>query len=761
MNRKSKKKRVVVLVTVGALVPVALLLAASGAWAGPDARGLVGPLAPAAVVSNTLTYQGRLLDAGGEPVDGSRTVTFRLYADPSGGTPLWTQTGSVWVDDGLLNAHLDVNPALFDGQALWLGVQVAGDAQEMVPRQLLLPAPYAFHALSAPWSGLTGVPPGLNDGDDDTLGGLSCANGQIAEWNGSSWQCGADDVGGGAAAWLLAGNSGTNPATHFLGTTDGVSLTLVVNSASALRLEPNGTSPNLVGGYGGNSVAPGVVGATIGGGGWSSYPNQVTWDYGTVGGGAGNTTGYSGATVGGGLANTASGYGATVGGGEYNEAGDYATVGGGFDNEASGNSATVSGGYRNEASGVYYATVGGGFLNEASGDSATVGGGTQNVVTGTYATIGGGGYISVMGEAATVAGGSWITATGDYAAVGGGAHNVVTATYATVGGGVSNNAMGGKSTIGGGEDNHTYAAFATVGGGALNEASGNSSTIGGGHQNVVTATEGTVGGGYQNVVTNTYGTVGGGRWNMAWGYVATVGGGTNNIASGMDATVPGGRYNTASGNYSFAAGHRAKASHNGAFVWGDSTDADVTSPAVDSFIVRASGGVTMYTSSNLSNGATLPAGGGGWSTFSDRNAKENFAAADGQEVLALLAEVPIFTWNYKTQDPSIRHMGPIAQDFHAAFGLGEDSRRISTIDADGVALAAIQGLYAQNQELAAENAALQQQVDDLEARLAALEAGGGTSQASGLQFSGGWWALGGLVIVASVVGRRRYLGGGR
>jgi len=61
--------------------------------------------------------------------------------------------------------------------------------------------------------------------------------------------------------------------------------------------------------------------------------------------------------------------------------------------------------------------------------------------------------------------------------------------------------------------------------------------------------------------------------------------------------------------------------------------------------------------------------------------------------VAWVAEVAILTWNYKTQDDSIRHIGPMAQDFRAAFGLGEDDKRITTIDADGVALAAIQALY--------------------------------------------------------------------
>jgi hypothetical protein len=131
----------------------------------------------------------------------------------------------------------------------------------------------------------------------------------------------------------------------------------------------------------------------------------------------------------------------------------------------------------------------------------------------------------------------------------------------------------------------------------------------------------------------------------------------------------------------------------------------------------------------------LASGGNAWSSISDRNVKENFTAVDGQEVLASVAEIPISTWNLKSQDPSIRHMGPMAQDFAAAFPLGEDDRHIDTIDADGVALAAIQGLYQAVQErdrLAADQkaeisdlqeqvAALQQQNASLDARLSALE----------------------------------------
>jgi hypothetical protein len=99
---------------------------------------------------------------------------------------------------------------------------------------------------------------------------------------------------------------------------------------------------------------------------------------------------------------------------------------------------------------------------------------------------------------------------------------------------------------------------------------------------------------------------------------------------------------------------------------------------------------------------------------SDRAAKANISSIDPRSILDKLAGIPIQAWSYKTEADSIRHLGPMAQDFRAAFGLGTDDKSISTVDADGVALAAIQALYQQNQELLDE-------VRQLRARLARVE----------------------------------------
>jgi hypothetical protein len=119
-------------------------------------------------------------------------------------------------------------------------------------------------------------------------------------------------------------------------------------------------------------------------------------------------------------------------------------------------------------------------------------------------------------------------------------------------------------------------------------------------------------------------------------------------------------------------------------------------------------------------GVYLAPGGGSWSSLSDQNAKENIEPVDGREVLEKLAAVPMSTWNYKAQDASTRHIGPMAQDFAKAFKVGEDERRISTVDADGVALAAIQGLHQIVREKNAEIERLKEQQAAIARELSAL-----------------------------------------
>ena len=85
--------------------------------------------------------------------------------------------------------------------------------------------------------------------------------------------------------------------------------------------------------------------------------------------------------------------------------------------------------------------------------------------------------------------------------------------------------------------------------------------------------------------------------------------------------------------------------------------------------------------------------GGTWTNASDRNLKENFSPVDPAVLLTKIDAMSIETWNYRSEGKTIRHLGPVAQDFYAAFDLGRDDKHISTVDEGGVALAAIQQLY--------------------------------------------------------------------
>ncbi len=109
------------------------------------------------------------------------------------------------------------------------------------------------------------------------------------------------------------------------------------------------------------------------------------------------------------------------------------------------------------------------------------------------------------------------------------------------------------------------------------------------------------------MISTSNAAIGGGTSNTVSGSGGTIGGGQNNTVSGPSATIPGGASNTASGATSLAAGNRAKAVNNGAFVWGDSTNADVSSTANDQFTVRANGGMVFDTPSItlLNSSATL------------------------------------------------------------------------------------------------------------------------------------------------------------
>jgi hypothetical protein len=629
-------------------------------------------LAQTALASTALTYQGALTQSG-VAAAGAFDFTFQLFTDPLAGTNV---TGAITnygiaVSNGLFTTTLDFGGAVFNGSALWLelGVETNGGSNSfaiLAPRQPVTATPYAIMAAAA--GTLTGSLPdttfagtfdqtvslvnpsntffGAYIGNGGSLSNLNAAaltgflpsavlSGRYSQplvLNGAGNQFYGRFIGNGSSVtnvnasllggldssgyWQTGGNAGT-VAGNYLGTSDDRPLELHVYGARALRLEPNVTSPNFIAGVASNMVGNNIFGATIAGGGVSNSINAVMENFGTVGGGQGNTA---------------------------------ASVGG-----------TVSGGYQGLVKG-FNATVGGGLLNSATDDYATVAGGTHGSATAANSTVGGG------------------------------LHNTAGATSSTVAGGIGNTAAGPG---------------------------------------------GTVGGGTSNTAIGTNSVASGGTGNTASGVNSTVAGGSSNLAAGDNSAIIGGLNNNASGVSSLAAGAWASAAHDHSFVWSDGADgaAPVSTTGTNQFIAQASGGFWLYSSPNAAAGVTLPAGGGSWSSLSDRNTKTNFAAVDERELLDRLDGVPISFWSYKSQDPSVRHMGPMAQDLYAAFGLGEDNRRITAVDSEGLALAAAQGLHrlAREQELSieklratareqeAELAARARQIEALEKRLADLE----------------------------------------
>jgi len=103
--------------------------------------------------------------------------------------------------------------------------------------------------------------------------------------------------------------------------------------------------------------------------------------------------------------------------------------------------------------------------------------------------------------------------------------------------------------------------------------------------------------------------------------------------------------------------------------------------------------------------------------ISDRNLKTDFAEIDPAQVLSRVVELPISTWRYRKDGPEVRHLGPMAQDFHAAFGLWDTDRMIFPLDASGVSFAAIQALNTRLVAAEADNEALRARLDRLERAL--------------------------------------------
>lgn len=227
--------------------------------------------------------------------------------------------------------------------------------------------------------------------------------------------------------------------------------------------------------------------------------------------------------------------------------------------------------------------------------------------------------------------------------------------------------------------------------------------------------------GQQTVASGEYATAIGVRSRAAG--ITSFAGGLDSEAQGEQAFAFGAQA-IAAGFGSVALGRSARTTGTatGSFMVADRSSANAfQSNAPNEFGARFAGGFYLYTRADLRTGVALGANGSSWAGLSDANAKENFREVDGEDLLGKLSSVPIREWNYKAQDTAIRHMGPTAQDFRAAFGLGDFPLRINTIDADGVALAGVKALGSRTAALKATVDDLRRENAELRARLARLE----------------------------------------
>jgi hypothetical protein len=303
---------------------------------------LICGLHPVVGQGTAFTYQGQLQE-GGAAANGLYDFTFWLYNVSSGGTAVAgpVTNAATSVNDGFFAAIVDFGAGVFDGTSYWLQIGVRtngiGAFSTLSPRQELTPAPYAMFAEKVSAAGLGGTIPSAslagvygsvvnftNPADSFFGNGTGLTNVNAARLDGMA----------ASSFWNITGNAGTSPGVNFLGTTDNEPLNFRANNEVGLQVQYWQTGNividnfnygiNIIGGYWGNTTSNNAIGATIAGGGYLNkfgilppttvgYPNVVTGDFGTVGGGWGNTAGAD-ATVPGGSFNIAGGSGSFAAG---------------------------------------------------------------------------------------------------------------------------------------------------------------------------------------------------------------------------------------------------------------------------------------------------------------------------------------------------------------------------------------------------------------------------------------------------------------
>lgn len=298
------------------------------------------------------------------------------------------------------------------------------------------------------------------------------------------------------------------------------------------------------------------------------------------------------------------------------------------------------------------------------------------------------GFSSLANDNHTLAIGNYASASGDHS-IAIGDSTLTQLTYSIA---IGNRSItGGRNTTAIGTGNNAYGQYSFIVGNN-NTILGTNSAVFGEESHVLSGYNHGYAIGYRDTVKGSYAVaIGNNAFAEGTGSVA--------IGSNVRTNNP---YSVALGSNALAIADRSVAIgsfvstnfKNGSFIFGDgSTTTTMLSPAQHTMTMRFHNGYYLYTKSDLSTGVYMNNSGVAWSSVSDRNMKENFEEVDGEEILQKLQLLPITKWNYIGTDDNVKYIGPMAQDFEAAFGLGgPDSLGINTLEFDGVNMMAIQAL---------------------------------------------------------------------
>jgi len=679
------------------------------------ASGLLAGLNLAPAQGTAFTYQGRLTDSG-NPASGNYDLTFSLFAASSGGSQVGATltNAAVALANGLFTTTLDFGSEVFNGGALWvqIGVRTNGNGafSALDPRQPITPAPYAI-----------------------TAGDVTSANTNIALLNRPNTTMPASGVpivtsGFVTGATVTSGGSGyTTPPTVTVNDATGSAATVIaiVSGGSVTGLEVQNAGNNY------SAAATLTIGAPPSNAYQTFIGTNFFADVNTLDNPANSFAGSFGGN-GAGLTNL-SAWRLTGNSGTSPTNGNFV---GTADNQPLELWVNGARALRLEPNTNGAPNVLGGSPNNLV-DAGVIGG-----------FIGGGGATTYLGTAYT----NQVSA--DFGVIDGGAGNMIqsNALSSTIGGGTGNTIQtsAANSTIGGGLDNaiQNGAQAAVIGGGQQNviETFARGSTIGGGYANEIAndTSFAVIPGGYLNFCDGDYAFAAGQQavaryqgdfvWadsqNAPFASTGTnqfliraaggvgigtaspkaqlhVAGGANQTVAIVDGSSTGGTWlgiNNSGGGFQWSIISAGSANGEGA----GSLVFFSTQHELHEMWLDGSGNLTL-------NGALTQ--------HSDRNAKKNVVPVNPRSVLDKVALLPITQWSYKA-DTDTRHIGPMAQDFKAAFEVGADDKFIAAVDEEGVALAAIQGLNQKLDEKDAEIETLKEKaakVDSLEKRLTGLE----------------------------------------